>query len=160
MKGEPIQNPLRELVWRRGLTEAERIELGAQLKSQADLELESSLTGALQRLPDVAVPSNFTAQVLQAVQREESQSMRRVGWHGWNWRLLVPRFAVAAAVVVMAGVTFQRHELSVHRARLAQSIALVAVAQPMPSVDALKNFNAIQRMSQPHADEQLLALLK
>jgi hypothetical protein len=37
---------------------------------------------------------------------------------------------------------------------------LVAEAQPLPSVDALKNFNAIQRMSQPHADDELLVLLQ
>jgi hypothetical protein len=35
----------------------------------------------------------------------------------------------------------------------------VTAAQPLPSVDALQNFDAIQRMSQPaHADEGLLAL--
>jgi hypothetical protein len=35
----------------------------------------------------------------------------------------------------------------------------VAAAQPLPSVDALENLDAIQRMSQPaHADEELLAL--
>jgi hypothetical protein len=28
----------------------------------------------------------------------------------------------------------------------------------LPSVEALKNFDAIQRMSQPRADEELLAL--
>ena len=71
MKGEPIQNPLRELVWRRKLTEAEHAGLRAQPETQADLELESRLTEALARLPDAPVPSNFTARVLQAVEREE-----------------------------------------------------------------------------------------
>jgi hypothetical protein len=37
---------------------------------------------------------------------------------------------------------------------------MVAGSQPLPSVDALKNFDAIQRMSQPRADDQLLALLQ
>ena len=160
MKGEPIQNPLRELVWRRKLTETERAELRAQPETQADLDLESHLTEVLGRLPNAAVPSNFTARVLQAIEREEFQAARKSVWHGWNWRVLVPRIAVAAAVVVMAGLTIQRHELTVHRAHLAESVAQVAVAQPMPSVEALKNFSAIQRMSQPRADEQLLALLQ
>jgi len=160
MKGKPIQNPLRELVWRRKLTETERNELRAQPETQADLDLESRLTEVLGQLPNVAVPSNFTARVLQAIEREELQAAQKSVWHGWSWRQLLPRLAMAAVVVVMAGLTIQRHELTVHRAQLAESVAQVAVAQPMPSVEALKNFNAIQRMSQPHADEQLLALLQ
>jgi hypothetical protein len=160
MKGEPIQNPWRELVWRRKLTETERAELRAQPETQADLDLESRLTEVLGRLPEAPVPSNFTARILQAIEREEFQAARKWSGHWWSWRVLLPRAAVVAAVVVMAGLMIQRHELTVHRAQLAQSVALVAVAQPMPSVEALKNFNVIQRMSQPHADEQLLALLQ
>lgn len=160
MKGEPIQNRLRELVWRRKLTDAERAELRAEPESQANWELESRLTEGLAQLPNVAVPSNFTARVLQAVESEESQAVRRRGWHWRNWRVLVPRVAVAAVVVALAGLTVQQHELNVRRAHLAQSVAQAATAQPMPSIEALKNFNAIQRMSQPHADEELLALLQ
>jgi hypothetical protein len=37
---------------------------------------------------------------------------------------------------------------------------MVAGAQPLPSVDALKNFDAIQRMGQPRADDELLALMQ
>ena len=59
-----------------------------------------------------------------------------------------------------AGLALHRHELDARRAALAKNVALVAAAQPMPSVDALKNFDAIQRMSQPHADEELLALMQ
>lgn len=160
MKGEPIQDLLRELVWRRKLTEAERAELRAQPEAQADLELESRLTEALAQLPDAAAPANFTAQALQAIDREELQAARKRSWRWRRWRVLFPRAAVAAAVVMIAGLSFQRHEVNVRRAQLAQSVAQVAVAQPMPSVEALKNFNAIQRMCQPHADEQLLALLQ
>ena len=160
MKDEPIQNLLRELVWRRKFTEAERAELRAQPETQADWELESRLTEGLARLPDAAVPSNFTARVLQAVEREELQAARKRKGRWWNWRVLLPRATAAAAVVVVAGLTIQRHELNVHRAQLAQSVAQVANAQPLPSIEALKNFNAVQRMSQPHADEELLALLQ
>jgi hypothetical protein len=61
-------------------------------------------------------------------------------------------------MVAAAGFTFYQHEISSQRAALAQSVALLAQAQA-PSVDALQNFDAIQRMSQPaHADEELLAL--
>jgi len=160
MKDEPIQKLLRELVWRRKLTSVERDGLRAMPETQADLELESHLTEALGRLPDTGVPSNFTARVLQAIERDELQAARKAGWRWWNLRVLVPRAAVTAAVIVIVGLTFEHHELSVRRWNLAQSGAQFAAAQPMPSVDALKNFDAIQRMSQPHADEELLALLQ
>jgi hypothetical protein len=73
----------------------------------------------------------------------------------------VPRVAVAVAVIGFAGLTYQHHEFD-KRAELAKDIALLAQAQPMPSVEALKNFDAIQRMSQatPRADDELLALLQ
>ena len=57
-------------------------------------------------------------------------------------------------------LTFHQHELTARRTALARNVVLVAGSQPMPSVDALKNFDAIQRMSQPRADEELLALLQ
>jgi hypothetical protein len=158
MKSEPIQNPLRESVWRRKLTEAEHAGLCEQPETQADLELESRLTEGLARLPDAAVPSNFTARVLQAVERETVLRPRPTVWQ-WSWRVLVPRLAVGVAVIGIAGLAYQRHEFN-QRARLAKNVALAAGAQPLPSVEALKNFDAIQRMGQPHADEKLLALLQ
>jgi hypothetical protein len=68
---------------------------------------------------------------------------------------------VVVAVVGFAGLAYQHHELD-KRAGFAKDIALLAQAQPLPSVEALKNFDAIQRMSQttPRADDELLALLQ
>jgi negative regulator of sigma E activity len=110
------------------------------------------------RLADAPVSSNFTARVMQAVEREDLQAARMRGWR-WRWRSLLPRAAVAAVMVAAAGFTFYQHEIDNRRFELAQNVALVTQAQPLPSVDALKNFDAIQRMSQPaHADEELLAL--
>jgi negative regulator of sigma E activity len=160
MKNEPLQSSLRELLWRRRLTDAERAGLRSQPEIQADLEIESRLSEALADLPDTPVSSNFTARVLQAVERE-SIHPRAIGWNWyWTWRVLVPRVAVAAVVIAFAGLGIHGYELNAHRAALAKNVVLVAAAQPMPSVDALKNFNAIQRMSQPHADDELLALLR
>ncbi len=160
MKNEPLPNQLRELAWRRKLTDVEKARLRAQPEAQADLELESRLSEALARVPDAPMPSNFTARVLQAIEREEVRGAqtRSVSWY---WRVLVPRVAVAVAVIGFAGLTYQHHELD-KRAELAKDIALLAQAQPMPSVEALKNFDAIQRMSQatPRADDELLALLQ
>jgi hypothetical protein len=125
----------------------------------ADLKLEVRLSQALAKLPDAAVPSNFTARVMLAVELEESRRSRQWSW-GWNWHKLLPRVAVAMAFVLFAGLTFHHYELTSQRTRLARNFALVAGAQPLPSVDALKNFDAIQRMSQPRADEELLALMQ
>ncbi|MGA9452980.1 MAG: hypothetical protein WBW41_16750 [Verrucomicrobiia bacterium] len=160
MKNEPLQNPLRELAWRRKLTDAEKAGLRAQPGAQADLELESRLSEALARVPDAPMPSNFTARVLQAVEREAARGARTRSWP-WHWRILVPRVAVAVAVVGLAGLAYQRHALD-KRAELAEDMVLLAQAQPVPSVEALKNFDAIRRMSQmtPRADDELLALLQ
>jgi len=112
----------------------------------------------LSRLTDAPVSSNFTARVMQAVEREELQAARTRGWH-WNWHSLMPRAAATATVVVAAGFALYQHQIYNQRAELAKNVVLVANAQPLPSVDALQNFDAIQRMSQPaHADEGLLAL--
>jgi hypothetical protein len=158
MKKDALHSKLREASWRRKLTDTERAELRAHPEMQADLEMESRLSEALARLPDAPVPSNFTARVLQAVEREEARP-RATGWH-WTWRVLVPRLAFATAAVVVVGLAVHHYELNARRNALATSVALLTEAQPLPSVEALKNFEAIQRMSQPHADEELLALLK
>jgi hypothetical protein len=112
----------------------------------------------LSRLPDAPVSSNFTARVMQAVELDELQSARTRGWH-WSWHSLLPRAAAVAVVVAAAGFTFYQHEIYNQRFELARNVAFVTQAQPLPSVDALQNFDAIQRMSQPaRADEGLLAL--
>jgi negative regulator of sigma E activity len=114
----------------------------------------------LSRLPDAPVASNFTARVMQAIELEEMKAARARN-PVWFWRVVVPRVGVAATVILFAGVAIQHHELNAQRAVLAQNVALVVAAQPLPSVEALKNFDAIQRMGQPqHADEELLALLQ
>ena len=115
------------------------------------------LRGLLSRLPDMPVVSNFTARVMQAVELEESHPSRPRNFSTWNWRAFLPRLAVAAVVIAAAGLVFQRHEADARRGQLARNIAVMASA--MPSVEALQNFDAIRRMSQPvHADEGLLAL--
>jgi hypothetical protein len=111
----------------------------------------------LSRLPDAPVSSNFTARVMQVVELEAARRSRRWNFPAWNWCALLPRAAVAAVVLCLAGLAIQQHEISTRRVALIRSVALV----PMPSVEALKNFDAIRRMSQPaHADTELLALLQ
>ena len=130
------------------------------MKNQPDNLHEARLTNALNQLPNAAVPSNFTARVLAAIELEAAKAERS---HGWTlpWRLLWPRVAVVAAVLIFVGVSLQRYETHSHRLALAKNVALVTVAQPPPSVEALENLDAIQRMSQPaRADGELLAALQ
>ena len=118
--------------------------------------IQNELRGLLARLPDAPVPSNFTARVLQTIDLEESRRSRP--WH-WNWHVLLPRITVATAMLLFAGLTFHHYEQNAHRNLLARNVAMLTESQPLPSVEALKNFDVIQRMSQPaHADEELLAL--
>jgi hypothetical protein len=146
----------RESLWRRKLSGAERPEM----HGQPELELEARLTEALAQLPNAPVPSNFTARVLAAIELDEAQSARISGWR-WDWHSLLPRFAAVAAVLFFTGLGLQHHELARHRSELARSLSVVASARTVPSVDALENLDAIQRMSQSaHADTELLAALQ
>jgi hypothetical protein len=122
--------------------------------------IQNELRELLSRLPDAPVASNFTARVMQAVDLEESRRARK--WNFiFNWRAFLPRATVAAVVIGFTGLAFHRHEIYSQRAALAKNVVLMAGAQPLPSVEALKNFDAIQRMSQPaRADEELLALMQ
>jgi hypothetical protein len=153
MENKPA-NP-NEALWRPPLGDAER---GA-LRAQRELELEARLTQALAKISDAPVPSNFTARVLDAVELAEKTSSRPRIW-ALNWRRLWPRLAVAAAVLIFAGVSLQRYEIHAQRTALAKNLALAARA-PAPGADALENLDAIQRMSQSgRADNQLLAALQ
>jgi len=121
---------------------------------------ESRLTKVLNQLPGASVPSNFTARVLAAIDREEARRARSSGRAWWNWRQLWPRFAVAAAIVFLTGISLQRYETNLQRTALAKNLAMVTHS-PLPGVEALENLDAIQRMSQSgHADTELLAALQ
>jgi len=121
-------------------------------------DLQKQVRGMLSRLPDTPVASNFTARVMQAIELEDKRPFRQ--WvFGWHWRALLPR---AAVVTVLAGftiITVHQHEAYVQQLDLAKSIAQETGSQPLPSVDALKNFAAIQRMGEAAPpDNDLLAL--
>ena len=156
MENQPSE--LRESLWRKKLSAAER----AALSAQPELATEARLTGALAKISDAPVPSNFTARVLAAIDLEEKSAAR--SRPGWNWRTLFPRLAVATAVLVFAGVSLQRYETNSQRnsqrTALAKTLVQVASAQS-PGVDALENLDAIQGMSlSAHADGGLLVAMQ
>jgi anti-sigma-K factor RskA len=123
-------------------------------------QTQDELREFLSQLPDFPVSSNFTARVMQAIEREESRPQPKWAFFS-NWRVFLPRAAVAAGVMVLTGLAFHHHEIYRERAQVAQNLVQAAGSSSVPSVEALKNFDVIQRMAQPqHADEELLALMQ
>ena len=156
MNPDPHYERLREIGWRRPLTDAEQAELrewlAAHPEHHSEAEAEAALTQALANLPEAPMPSNFTSRVLQAVEQEthaETHTVQRasVPW----WRAFIPRIAVATLIVGITGFSYWRHQA-------AKQEELVDTAKNLAIVDAaaLEDFEAIRHLSQ--ADDGLLAL--
>jgi anti-sigma factor RsiW len=166
MIDDPIYNRLRELSWRRPLTGPEQAELRAWLsahpEAQTEWEAEAELNAGLSRLPDAPVPGNFTARVLQAVEREAAVELRRPGgkWLVWLWRRWLLRVAFATVVVGVGFVSYQ-HVEAANRKKLAESVAVVSAVSSLPSPDILQDFDVIQTLiPTPPPDEELLSALR
>lgn len=164
MKHDPVYQRLREIAWRRKLTDSEQAELHAWLaihpEAEAEHRLESAVNDALRRIPDAPVPSNFTARVVQAIEREERQATRNARDWNWIWRVLVPRTA-AAMLVVGAGVIAYEQIRDERRARTTESIKTVLGVTVLPSPEVLEDFDVIRRLDAvPAADQELIALLQ
>src|SRR6266550_6019501 len=148
MNQDPVYQRLRELSWRRPLTESEQAELRAWLaahpEAQAGWEVEKHLSALLQQLPDAPVPSNFTARVLQAVGQEAAAAGQRPGFQwAWRWRVLLPRVAGVAVIIGFSLFAHHRH-LMAQQARLMKKLAEAPeVANPA----LLEDFEAIRRLS-------------
>lgn len=165
MNNDQTNQRLREVAWRRKLTDAEQAELRAWLvahpHAQAEWENEAGLSELMARLPDAPVPSNFTTRVLQAVERDDVASNRTHAprW-SWSWRALVPRAAVTILLVGAALFAYQRHAMA-ERIELARSVATVANVRSLPSPQFLEDFDVIRRLlPTPPADKDLLALME
>ncbi len=156
---------LRELIWRRKLTEGEEAELRAWLaahpEAQLDWDAEASLNDALGLLPEAVVPSNFTARVLRAVKLDEAAELRRgrrlqVTW----WRRLVTKIAFAAVLLVVGVFSYQQIQAARIRSEVAKGLVFVSKAELPPAPEDFEDFNVIRIMPQLYADEDLLALLQ
>ena len=158
-------NQLREESWRRKLTAAEEAALQAWLAqhpdAQADWETDRQLTSALDKLADAPMPSNFTARVLQAVEREVTADSRaRKARPNWVVRLLLPRVAVATVILGASMLALREHNVA-KREELVQSVKVVAGVPSLPSPEILQDFDTIRQMSTtPGPDPELIALMK
>lgn len=153
MKGSEYKQ-LQETAWQRPLTEGEQARLEAYLaaypEAQEDWRLETGLSRVLRELPDAPLASNFTAQVLRAVERERTATVRSATSWSWHWRLSLQWrhiVTLGAAVGCAALMAYQYSRMS-DRAELAQSVARVTSVATMPSLEVLQDFEAINRLSQ------------
>jgi len=162
---ESDYNQLREKSWRHKLSPAEEAALRAWLAehpgSEADGETESLLTEALAQLPDAPVSSNFTARVLQAVEREATTAnLPKISRVTWFLRSLMPKAAVAAVIFAVGVLSYHEHTLA-KRAELAQGVKVVAGVSSLPSPEILQDFDTIRQISStPGPDPELIALMK
>jgi hypothetical protein len=124
-------------------------------------QLDARLDALLRGLPDKPVSSNFTARVLQAIERETpAPSRARAGNWTWWMHAFMPRAAVAAVVLGVGSFTWHNYRVQ-QRTELAQSVATVSKVNPLTNPEVLADYEVIRRMSQsPRADEKLLALMK
>ncbi len=164
---DPLYNHLRELAWRRKLTGAEEAELqkllAAHPEAGADWETERQLTELVGQTPEAPpVSSNFTALVMQAVERETVSGSRGRGWTRWRpFRGWLPKAATAGVVVGVGLFAFYQHQLSA-RQLMAQRVASVAAVVSTSDPEFIKNFDSICRLSDapPPADVELLTAMK
>ena len=164
-----------ELIWRRKLNEAETAELqkflAAHPEAREELLGETGLNDLLERLPEApAVSSNFTALVLQAVERDAAAQARertKGGFAGriiWRW---LPKAAVAGLVLGFTTLGYQQYEAR-NRAVLARDVVALSAAVSGPDPELVKDLEPILRLSEPgsktdnepRADVELIALMK
>ena len=154
---------LRSLSWRRALSaeEESRVQswLAAHPEDQADAEAEASLGLLLRQLPEAPVASNFTARVLQAVERDSRLPVRpppaRDRLKEWI-RRLAPRakwVALVLALLLLAQLQYQ----SLGRRQSARELLDFGQAASMTEPGLLQDFDAIQQLGQvpPVVDEEL-----
>jgi anti-sigma factor RsiW len=161
-------NPWREVSWRRQLTPSEQAQLAAWLAAhpaaRADWATDTQLNQALSRLPDVALPSNFTARVLQAVERHDLSDAHRRGlrWFVWERRKRwLPKMGFATVLLGVGILSYHQVSPAAQRARLVASVVAVSDVTSLPNPTILKDFDAIRVLDpSPAADLELLRLLK
>jgi len=156
---------LLEKRWRHKLTAAEEASVRAWLaqhpESRVDWDLETQLSEALEKLPDAPVPSNFTARVLQAIEREESAPRPSPSRTPWFLRFLMPRIAVAIVAVGIFVVYHEHTAVTARRAEAVQGVKVVSGVSSLPGPEILQDFDTIRQLpASTGPDKELIALMK
>ena len=150
--------------WRRALTPEETARLQAFLTSQPERAEEwadeVALNEALDRLPQAPVSSNFTALVMQAVERDSAREPAAFNqgrtWLGRWLRRPASGLAWAALLMLTLWLGFQQFHTQPKTEQARNLAVILQAVAPEPGV--FEDFDAIQRM--PRADdEELYAVL-
>jgi hypothetical protein len=113
----------------------------------------------MNQLPDVPVPSNFTARVLDAARREEERRVHSSA-RRWSrpWQKLLPWAALSSAAALVALLAVEHTQVAKQRTQLAHNLAASAALQ---NPDDVRDFDTIRHLKQISVpDDQLLALLQ
>jgi len=165
---DPANDPLREALWRGDLTPAQRAQLESHLarhpEERGRWAEEAALTRALRTLPQRQAPSNLTARVLAAIDREPAAAPRGGlgSWLDWLTGLgWTPRLA-GVALLVVAGFLGHHQYQHAQRAELARDVAEVSeLAAAAPPVEVLQDFTPVRNLETVATpDTELLALLQ
>lgn len=154
---------LLEASWRRKLTPAEETRLQAWLAvhsdKQSEWEAEAGLNQLIAQLPDAPVASNFTARVVQQLDRETAAAPRPSRVAEWCRRMFLrPASGLAWAAVLIAAGWLGYHQLgnSSRRERAQDLVVLLKSVGPEPTL--FVDFDAIHKLPQAD-DEELYAVL-
>ena len=174
MTNDPVYKHFVELSWRRKLSPADEVELSAWLQShpeaQAAWESEAGLNDVLDLLPEAPLANNFSARVMQQVEREKAAQLRhtRRGQLAW-WRRWIPRIALTIVVAAAGALSYVHfHGARIHaemdaarvRAEVVQGLGTISQVPSLPAPDILEDFDTIRLLSPWLADEKLLTLLQ
>ena len=157
---------LREAVWRRKLTPEEEAHLqrllAANPAQQREWDREIALTDHLRQLPEAPIPSNFTAQVMQALDaelaRQERAGASTGGWLFW-FRRWAPKLAPVTLALIVGAFSVQTYRNHQTREEMAASVAMMLSESEVLSPEIMEDFEVIQHLPSV-TDEDLLAALQ
>ena len=164
---ESEYHALLQIAWRRPLSLEEQARLDAWLadhpQARAQWEAETGLNRLLAQLPDAPVPSNFTALVLQELDRRPAPETRPASlparFRHW-FRRPAPRIAWALLLLSVASMVYHHHRTNT-RIEVARGLTVLAQVATLSDPAALQDFESIQRLGQaaPGDDDELFAVL-
>ena len=140
--------------------------LSGNPESQSAWTEEVRLNELLRQLPDAPLSTNFTSQVLNAVEAERrttaprEESLLPFRWRGWSW---ATRSAFALSVLLTASLAFRFYE-SAQLEQVASSVAAFSDGVPQPMIDILAHFDEIKwlpssSVTETGVDADLLAAI-
>lgn len=136
-----------ETAQRRVLSAEEQSRLARLLKAEPaawpERDEELALTRLLAGLPDAPLASNFSVRVMQAIDLTEAQAARAAQGRAWWPRRWTGRLAWTTAAIAVTGLSGWQYQ-NWQRTETARSIQFITEVAVVPSVEVLKDFDAIQ----------------